>query len=69
MILYTIMPQETIYPIDQQIFTQQKYLEYNGVPMLVQSVDGTSYEIARVMSTDPQHFMQYQPGQKIYVTS
>ncbi|MTE25000.1 ribonuclease [Microbacterium sp. ZXX196] len=67
MILYTIMPLESIYPIDQQEYTQQQYMEYNGVPMLVDSVGGSSFEIRRIVSTDPEHYMQYEPGQRILI--
>ncbi|MEH7350384.1 MULTISPECIES: YlzJ-like family protein [Gottfriedia] len=67
MILYTIMPIESIFPVDQQEYTSQQFLEYNGVPMLVDSVGGTAFEIKRIVSTDPQHFMQYSPGQRILV--
>ncbi len=67
MILYTIMPLESIYPIDQQEYTTQQYMEYNGVPMLVDSVGGTSFEIRRIVSTDPEHYMQYEPGQRIFI--
>jgi YlzJ-like protein len=61
------MPPESIFPIDQQEFTTQQFMEYNGVPMLVDCVGGTSFEVKRVVSTDPQHFMQYQPGQRIFI--
>ncbi|KQL39406.1 hypothetical protein AN960_10655 [Bacillus sp. FJAT-25509] len=67
MILYTIMPIESIFPVDQQEYTSQQFMEYNGVPMLVDSVGGTAFEIKRIVSTDPQHFMQYSPGQRILV--
>lgn len=61
------MPIESIFPVDQQEYTSQQFLEYNGVPMLVDSVGGTAFEIKRIVSTDPQHFMQYSPGQRILV--
>ena len=67
MILYTIMPLESIFPIDQQEYTSQQFMEYNGVPMMVDCVGGAAFEIKRIVSTDPQHFMQYSPGQRILV--
>jgi len=67
LILYTIMPLESIYPVDQQEYTTQQYMEYNGVPMLVDSVGGASFEIKRIVSTDPEHYMQYTPGQRILI--
>ncbi|PEJ60196.1 ribonuclease [Bacillus sp. AFS002410] len=67
MILYTIMPLESIYPVDQKEYASQQFMEYNGVPMLVDSVGGTAFEIRRIVSTDPEHYMQYSPGQRILV--
>jgi hypothetical protein len=61
------MPLESIYPTDQQEYSNQQYMEYNGVPMLVDCVGGTSFEIKRVVSTDPAHYMQYEPGQRIFI--
>lgn len=67
MILYTIMPMEAIFPSEHHEISQEQLMEYNGVPMLVESVGGVTYEIKRIISTNPEHYMQYEPGQKIFI--
>lgn len=67
MILYTMMPNELVYPQAEQDFPVQKVIEYNGVTLAVSQTSDFNYRIERVLSTDPQHYMQqnYAPGQRI----
>lgn len=67
MILYTMMPQELIYPQTEMEESNLKYVDVNGVPLAVSQAGNGEYTIERVMSTDPQHFLdgRYSPGQKI----
>ncbi|MEH7382582.1 YlzJ-like family protein [Bacillus sp. JJ1533] len=67
MILYTMMPQELIYPQTDMEDNQFKYVDVNGVSLAVSHSQNGEYIIERVMSTDPQHFLdgRYSPGQKI----
>ncbi|MCC3357414.1 YlzJ-like family protein [Bacillus sp. REN16] len=67
MILYTMMPQELIYPQTETEDNQFKYINVNGVSLAVSPSQSGEYTIERVMSTNPQHFLdgRYSPGQKI----
>ncbi|MEH7456282.1 ribonuclease [Bacillus pseudomycoides] len=65
MILYTIMPEQVIYPADYSQCESQKIVNVNGVEMVVSEENNQSYSIVRVLSTDPSHYLQYEPGQKI----
>ena len=67
MIMYTMMPEELIFPINQDIFDKQQVIDYNGVPILVAKTETHEYEVIRVLSTDPNHYLHspIQPGTKI----
>lgn len=67
MILYTMMPQELIFPFDADAYQKQKTILYQGVPLLVETSDEQTVQILRVLSTDPQHYLddRYTPGTKI----
>lgn len=68
MILYTMMPQELVYPPEEQKqSTGQMMVNYKGVPVLAEQVDAMNYQIIRVMSTDPSHYLNSDnaPGTKI----
>ena len=67
MILYTMMPEELIFPTAETDFNKQKIVEMNGVSLLVNETSQNQYVILRVLSSDPQHFLdeQYSPGQKV----
>ncbi len=64
MVLYTIAPEYSIFPEEEQSFQHYKNVSVHGVPMVIQQMD-TDYEIVRVLSTNPQDYLDYQPGQKI----
>jgi hypothetical protein len=65
MILYTMMPEELIFP---QMYEPQacQMIHYQGVPMEVEP-EGEGYKIVRLLSTNPEHFMDARllPGSKI----
>jgi hypothetical protein len=67
MILYTMMPHELIFPNDTDEYKKQRTIMYQGVPLVVQQVDQESVEVLRIISSDPQHFLneRYAPGTKI----
>lgn len=67
MILYTTMPLEQVYPYENETQESQRIITYQGIPMLVEITDQQSIQIVRVLSSDPQHFMNdsYTPGSKI----
>lgn len=67
MIMYTTMPGELMYPISQDIFEKQQLIHYNGIPVMVTKNEAQEYEVIRILSTDPNHFLHapIQPGAKI----
>lgn len=65
MILYTIMPEQVIYPIDETVYTKQKIVTCGGIDMVVEADDNSEYSVVRVLSSDPQHYLYYQPGQRV----
>ncbi|CAI8804426.1 MULTISPECIES: YlzJ-like family protein [Bacillus] len=65
MILYTIMPEQLVYQADYSQYEQQKIVNVNGVEMIVSEESSQYYSVVRVLSTNPSHYLQYEPGQKI----
>lgn len=67
MILYTMMPQEMVFPEEHNRPESQIFVEYNGVHVLAEKDDEMNYRIVRVMSTDPAHYLNPDctPGTKI----
>ncbi|KLV28359.1 ribonuclease [Niallia circulans] len=67
MIMYTMMPEELIFPMSQDIYEKHQVIHYNGIPLLVARNESNEYEVIRILSTDPNHFLQteMQPGAKI----
>ncbi|EIT85136.1 hypothetical protein A374_12590 [Fictibacillus macauensis ZFHKF-1] len=59
MILYTMMPHDVLFPADQTESKQQQeqWLTYKGVPVTVVQTSPDHYQIVRVMSTDPAHYL------------
>ncbi|GKU82533.1 YlzJ-like family protein [Niallia sp. NCCP-28] len=69
MIMYTMMPEELIFPIHQDIYEKQRVINYNGIPLLVELNQPHQYEVIRILSTDPNHYLHspIQPGTKLNV--
>ncbi|WP_243289821.1 YlzJ-like family protein [Bacillus sp. FJAT-47783] len=57
MILYTTMPQELVFQPEQSDFLKQKVVRVNGVSVLVQEKEHMKYEVLRVLSSNPNHFL------------
>ena len=66
MILYTTMPHELIYGMENQLESGRQIIQINGIPIEAEQ-DGEAYTIVRLLSTDPAHFMdsRLMPGSKI----
>ncbi|WP_251549170.1 YlzJ-like family protein [Neobacillus muris] len=67
MILYTMMPHELVFPYEADEFEKQQVVTYNGIPLVVET-SGTQFaQVVRILSSDPQHFLDEQicPGAKI----
>ncbi|WP_242144566.1 MULTISPECIES: YlzJ-like family protein [unclassified Bacillus cereus group] len=68
MILYTMMPEHLIYPSDYSQNEGQKVIHVSGVEMVVNLEKDQSYSIVRLLSTNPDHYLQYEPGQRISIS-
>ncbi|MGG5252892.1 YlzJ-like family protein [Neobacillus sp. SM06] len=66
MILYTMMPQELIFPSESDAQHQCTIIQ-DGVELLVETTSGDTGRIVRILSTDPQHYLdaRFTPGTKI----
>lgn len=67
MILYTMMPEELIFQQQQEAeATGRKIISRDGVSMEVEP-SGEGFQIVRLLSTDPAHYMdaRWLPGSKI----
>ncbi|EEM02351.1 hypothetical protein bmyco0003_57160 [Bacillus pseudomycoides] len=59
------MPEQLVYQADYSQYEQQKIVNVNGVEMIVFEEGSQYYSVVRVLSTNPSHYLQYEPGQKI----
>lgn len=69
MILYTMMPQELIFPCNESDFGKQLEVVVDGIPLMVEKTEDNEYRVVRVMSTNPEHFLDSRcmPGAKISI--
>ena len=67
MILYTMMPSELIFPPEEVEQSKQQLISYQGISMLVEQTDSEHVQIVRILSSDPQHYLNQElcPGSKI----
>lgn len=67
MILYTMMPRELIFSFDQAEYGKYSTINHNGIPLLVELASDGDFQVVRVLSSNPQHFLdsRYIPGSKI----
>ncbi|WHY79367.1 YlzJ-like family protein [Neobacillus sp. WH10] len=67
MILYTMMPNELVFPYEAEAASKQQMITYQGIPLLVEIADQQDVQVIRILSSDPQHFMNERiyPGAKI----
>lgn len=54
-----------MYPVDYSQCESQKVVNINGVELMVSEEEHGCYSIVRVLSTDPLHYLEFEPGQKI----
>ncbi|WP_041966679.1 YlzJ-like family protein [Mesobacillus selenatarsenatis] len=57
MILYTMMPHEQVFPPEEGA-VNQVMVSYNGIPIMAELTENHEYRVVRVMSTDPNHYME-----------
>jgi hypothetical protein len=67
MILYTSMPHELVFQTPIEDYGKQSIVNFNGVPLLIEQVNGSECRVMRVMSSNPSHYLDqgYQPGTMI----
>lgn len=66
MILYTMMPQELIFPEDANVWNKIEMLNVKGVPVLAEQLD-EGYRITRILSSNPFDYLnpELAPGNVI----
>lgn len=69
MTLYTIVPDEIIFPHHQDKIAQMIEMKVNGVHVMVEHEGGSSFRIDRIVSTNPEDYMKanVQPGEVVNV--
>ncbi|WP_147532188.1 YlzJ-like family protein [Bacillus marasmi] len=67
MILYTMMPHELVFPEQAQTEPGQMLVTYEGIPVMVEKTAEQDLRVVRILSTDPQHYLndKITPGAKI----
>ncbi|WP_141433471.1 YlzJ-like family protein [Bacillus sp. 03113] len=67
MILYTVIPQELLFPLDESEYQKQLYVSYQGIPLLVEKTHEDEYKIIRLVSSNPSHYLisRIEPGMTI----
>ncbi|OIJ17893.1 hypothetical protein BKP45_20245 [Anaerobacillus alkalidiazotrophicus] len=67
MILYTTMPEEFIFPHQDEVFSKQITIEIKEGQLIVEQVSNHEFRIVRLLSTDPMAFLNenYSPGKMI----
>lgn len=67
MILYTMIPYEQVFPESGEMSANHVMLSYKGIPVMAEWTEHHEYRVIRVMSTDPNHYMDpdCMPGSKI----
>ena len=53
--------------LKQNLISKQQMITYQGVPLLVDTTDQQNVQVVRILSSDPQHFLDERicPGAKI----
>jgi YlzJ-like protein len=64
MTLYTIVPEEHIFPVATSSFSNTYQIYYDGIPVVVERQEEGSFRITQILSTDPAHYLNesVQPG-------
>ncbi|WP_108669636.1 YlzJ-like family protein [Peribacillus acanthi] len=57
MILYTIMPLENVYPIEQSEYEKYVSIQYNGITVFGERNSDQTFLVNRIISTDPKHYL------------
>jgi hypothetical protein len=63
MIIHTIVPEYLIFQEQPELLNNQKVLNLNGVEMEVDIRNDGTLQLIRLLSTNPQDYLKYSPGQ------
>ncbi|WP_163103296.1 YlzJ-like family protein [Peribacillus alkalitolerans] len=71
MILYTIMPLESVYPTQQSEYERYVSIQYNGITVVGERNTDQTFLVNRIISTDPNHYLDttLYPGSIISYTN
>jgi hypothetical protein len=71
MTLYTIVPEEIIFPHHHERTANMIEMKLNGVHIMVEHEGGSTFRIDRIVSTNPDDYMHtnIQPGEIVNVFS
>ncbi|GAB6137582.1 YlzJ-like family protein [Halanaerobaculum tunisiense] len=61
--IYSIIPSEEL--VEEEANSEYKEIEIEGVTMEVKLDDPYSGEVVRIISSNPQDYMNYAPGAKV----
>ncbi|MCD8502499.1 MAG: YlzJ-like family protein [Bacillaceae bacterium] len=67
MILYTTVPEELIFPQEEQVFAKQSIINVKEGHLYVEQVSPKDFRVVRLVSTDPMAYLNesYAPGKMI----
>ncbi|OIJ13107.1 hypothetical protein BKP37_11390 [Anaerobacillus alkalilacustris] len=67
MILYTTMPEELIFPHQDEVFSKQITVDIKEGQLIIEQVSNHEFRIVRLLSTDPMAFLNenYSPGKMV----
>ncbi|WP_153123812.1 YlzJ-like family protein [Peribacillus tepidiphilus] len=57
MILYTTVPNEWIFPVNQEQFNNLIQINYQGIPVMAQKTSDNKLIITKVLSTNPNDYL------------
>jgi len=69
LILYTIVPHELIFEVEQEFSNNQENFYYKGIMVTVERMALNRYKIVNILSTDPKDYLidEIQPGKMIEI--
>jgi hypothetical protein len=64
MILYTPLTQDDVFPPTNASYSNRHFISYEGRSVYAEQSEDGSYQLLRLMSTDPQDFLndKFTPG-------
>ncbi|WP_216827933.1 YlzJ-like family protein [Alkalihalobacterium elongatum] len=67
MILYTMLPEEMIFPQDESNYAKQQTIPVDGGMLVVEDIGESQYKVVRLISSDPHQYLNenYAPGRII----